>query len=401
VTIGDGQAIGLGEKQQRFYRFAHSEDFSALAVGGKRSAKSHVACLTFADLCAAEPDPRLHIITGASRIVLVEELLPHIMGRLRQLGGRPHFNKGDSMLRCHPHRFFVMPWTNLISHKRFEGFTVHHAFIDEADKVPLSFYRAVLGRLSYEDSKIVLTANPAGPRHWLREEILEGRLDLVLKFLLDDNPSFSEATKARYRRMYPKGTVEYDRFILGRWSATEGLVFPEWPEKLRRPMRVVRCFGGLDYGESSDTCLVRVSHLSDGSYHVEQSFVIPGSKKVSVPASIQAKRIVEWVRLHPIDVLFVDPSAAIRAELRNLDPPFVLRNANNDRPLGRAFLQRLFGTGDLVIDASDETEYLKSQLGEHIWSPTKQDEPLKENDHGIDALRYAMYSYGNRAFRIR
>ena len=46
---------------------------------------------------------------------------------------------------------------------------------------------------------------------------------------MEDNPSLSERVRERYRRLY-SGSF-YDRFILGRWCASEGVVYPMFDPK--------------------------------------------------------------------------------------------------------------------------------------------------------------------------
>ena len=45
-----------------------------------------------------------------------------------------------------------------------------------------------------------------------------------------DNPSLSKRVRQRYERMY--SGAFYDRFVLGKWTAADGLVYPMFtPER--------------------------------------------------------------------------------------------------------------------------------------------------------------------------
>ena len=52
---------------------------------------------------------------------------------------------------------------------------------------------------------------------------------LYLHFTMDDNPSLTQELKNRYKRLY-SGTF-YDRFVLGKWTASEGVIYPMFDEK--------------------------------------------------------------------------------------------------------------------------------------------------------------------------
>ena len=67
---------------------------------------------------------------------------------------------------------------------------------------------------------------PGGPQHWFRQEWIlkaEEHKALHLHFTMEDNPALDEATRARYRSMY--AGVFYQRYILGLWVMSEGLIY--------------------------------------------------------------------------------------------------------------------------------------------------------------------------------
>ena len=47
--------------------------------------------------------------------------------------------------------------------------------------------------------------------------------------MLEDNPTLDRAVIERYHRIYT-GTF-YERFVLGKWTAAEGLVYPMFDEE--------------------------------------------------------------------------------------------------------------------------------------------------------------------------
>ena len=90
-----------------------------------------------------------------------------------------------------------------------------------------SFVKQALARCSVKGSKFWFNCNPENPQHWFyREWILKAKEKkaLYLHFLLSDNPSLSQNIINRYKSLY-SGTF-YSRFILGKWVATEGVVYP-------------------------------------------------------------------------------------------------------------------------------------------------------------------------------
>ena len=51
---------------------------------------------------------------------------------------------------------------------------------------------------------------------------------LYIHFTMKDNPSLTKAVRERYERLY--SGVFYERFILGKWTAASGVVYPMFKE---------------------------------------------------------------------------------------------------------------------------------------------------------------------------
>ena len=82
------------------------------------------------------------------------------------------------------------------------------------------------GPVLRDRAKLWFNCNPEGPQHWFRQEWIlkaEEHKALHLHFTMEDNPALDEATRARYRSMY--AGVFYQRYILGLWVMSEGLIY--------------------------------------------------------------------------------------------------------------------------------------------------------------------------------
>ena len=98
--------------------------------------------------------------------------------------------------------------------------------LDEVALMPRSFVEQACARCSVAGAKLWFSCNPAGPGHWFYREWIckaEERNALHLRFLMEDNPALAPETRARYERAF-QGAF-YRRFVLGEWTAAEGLVY--------------------------------------------------------------------------------------------------------------------------------------------------------------------------------
>lgn len=105
--------------------------------------------------------------------------------------------------------------------------TLSGVMFDEAALLVRSFVEQALARCSVEGSKFWFNCNPEFPKHWFYTEWIQKRKEknaLYLHFTMQDNPSLSKEMIKRYESLY--SGAFYERFVLGKWVAAEGLVYP-------------------------------------------------------------------------------------------------------------------------------------------------------------------------------
>ena len=377
-----------------------AEDGNACFVGSVRSGKSFAASLSFANHSLEQrPGDYMHLVAGRSPTQLKQEVLPHLQDHCRTLGLPSRWNGSERVLYAGGHKFGLFAWSNEKSVDRIMGLTIGNAMVEEAVLVSLDFWRGVQSRLTFDWSRILGTTNPASPAHWLKGEIDDGRTR-EWRFTFTDNPSLKPATIRRFHNLYPRDSVHYRRFVLAQWAASQGLIYKVVPISLLPPRgKVVRTFAGCDFGMTAPTSVVRVEVIDDGierRYWITHSLEIAASREVSVMPSAQAERIAQFHRAHPFEVVYVDPSAALKAELRD-KLPCAVRDARSEVSPGLATVDRLFNAGKLQLRDHTDTKELRGEIAGYVWDPKKQDQPLKEDDHHCDALRYGVHSYDRQA----
>jgi len=102
---------------------------------------------------------------------------------------------------------------------------------------------------------------------------------------------------------------------------------------------------------------------------------------------------------YPIQCFYLDPAAqSFETELKRQRKPVF--QAKNDIIDGVRFVGSLFTQGDLIIckgPSGRDCANLIKEIEGYVWdiSSIKRgiDKPLKQRDHAIDALRYALYSH--------
>jgi PBSX family phage terminase large subunit len=290
------------------------------------------------------------------------------------------------------------------SEEKIRGMTGAGGYVDEATLVPELFWNQLMSRMSVPGAKIFATTNPDNPSHWLRRDYLMSGSQWVrsFKFTIDDNPfldpDFVESQKAMYHGLY------YRRFINGEWVAAEGAVYDMWDRErdvvdILPAIRQWLCIS-VDYGTSNPLHALLLGLGADEKLYVAAEWRYDGRANLAQLTDAQyADKLEAWLASEPVrgwpiiipNYWVVDPSAlSFRTELRNRG--IVQTEAVNKVLDGIRLVSNLMGKGKLKVHRS--CQYLLDEIDGYSWDDRAallgEDKPIKVNDHGADALRYAV-----------
>lgn len=107
----------------------------------------------------------------------------------------------------------------------FRGATAKYLYIDEFPDISEEVFSIFSSRLSMPYSCADMTGNPKDPKHWSEDFIASDKDIYFQRYALYDNPFLTVETIRNIERDY-KGTVYFDRYVLGLPKRAEGLCFP-------------------------------------------------------------------------------------------------------------------------------------------------------------------------------
>ncbi|WP_313525229.1 PBSX family phage terminase large subunit [Anaerotignum sp.] len=112
---------------------------------------------------------------------------------------------------------------------RIRGASIKYCYGDEVVTWHEGVFHMLKSRLDKPYSCFDGTCNPESPNHWFYH-FLQSDADIYLQnYTLDDNPFLSMAFVENLKKEY-RGTVLYDRYILGKWALAEGLIYKEFAD---------------------------------------------------------------------------------------------------------------------------------------------------------------------------
>ena len=226
---------------------------------------------------------------------------------------------------------------------------------------------------------------------------------LYLHFTMEDNLSLSEKIKARYRSMY--AGVFFQRYILGLWRAAEGLIYTmctgrnyytdaECPIALKS---IAQKYITVDYGTTNPCVFLEVWDDGETIWIDREYRWDSRSEEARRSANPQktdaqyADDMAEFMGAEPEDqcMIIVDPSAAsFILELGNRG--FYVKEADNEVLDGIRKVSTLLAMKCLKINR--KCKGLRAEMQSYVWDEKAaqrgEEKPVKQLDHGVDALRY-------------
>ena len=262
---------------------------------------------------------------------------------------------------------------------------------DEVALMPRSFVEQALARCSVEEAKFWFNCNPEHPQHWFYQEwILKAKQKqaLYLHFTMEDNPSLSQKVRKRYHSLY--SGAFYERFVLGKWVAVQGLIYPFMTQdrfcdtpKGAFEEYVVSC----DYGTINPSSFGLWGKQQGIWYRLEEYYYHSRLTGMSRTDEEHYAGLVALIAGRPVTKIVVDPSAASFIAVIQRHGAYLVLPAKNDVVDGIRAVSVALKQGDIRI-CNTCTDTIR-EFGLYRWNDSMhKDMPIKENDHAMDDIRY-------------
>ena len=291
----------------------------------------------------------------------------------------------------HENRFLLFGGKDESSAALIQGVTLAGVLLDETALMPRSFVEQACARCSVSGSRLWFNCNPEGPQHWFYKEWVqraEQRRALRLHFTMADNPALTAKIRARYENAY--SGVFYRRFVLGEWTAAQGLVYDFYDpardaaEAPAGPFSEWRI--SVDYGTANPASF-GLWGRKDGVWYRGEEYYYDSRRMGRQKTDAEyAEDLTALAGGRNIRRVIVDPSAASFIEaLRRKG--FRVSRANNDVADGVRVTADLLKRRKLVL-CRNCRDCLR-EMALYCWEERDgRDVPRKENDHAMDDLRY-------------
>lgn len=188
-----------------------------------------------------------------------------------------------------------------------------------------------------------------------------------------------------------KKELEENRFeqeYMGNFRKAEGLVFKSFDRTKHvteeSPTSIADTIAGIDWGYTNPAASYRIRIDADKGYWIDSEYYKTGQT---------TEAIVEAVKLMNPSKVYADPAEPDRCEIAK-KLGLNVREVSKDIEAGIDVMQELFKQNRIHI--SQDCKNLIYELETYHYPETKQGQneketPVKDTDHAIDCIRYAIY----------
>lgn len=386
----------LTPKQAEFIRNANHR--WNVACGAVRSGKSYVqiSYLIPSRLLERQDLRGLKVFLGATRANIERNILQP----LRDIYGDSVATEINSrnFAKVLGVKVYCIGADNVRQVAKLRGSEIAYCAVDEGTDVNEEVFNMLKSRLSLPWSCCDITTNPASPNHWFKHflDSAENGVDIYRQdYTLYDNPflpaSYVHSLEAEYA-----GSVWFDRYVMGKWTLAEGLVYPDYQmclyeEDFEDPAEEY-CIS-LDYGTSNPFAAL-LWERRKGVWYASHEFGYSGrSTGVQLTDGQYLDRLKSQLLCfvpeeHQTNIrVIVDPSAASFVALLRQDGVFTVSKADNDVISGIREVNSCIHNGLIKVHRRNK-EWLNEAQSYRWDDQSAEDKVLKEFDHFMDAMRY-------------
>ena len=366
-----------------------------VACGAVRSGKSYcqISYCIPARLTERKGLRGLRVILGATRANIERNILQP----MRDIYGDAVASSINSQnfAKILGEKVYCIGADNVRQVSKIRGSEIAYCAIDEATDINEEVFEMLKSRLSLPWSCCDATTNPAYPSHYFKQflDSAEHGVDIYCQnYTIYDNPFLPPDYVAALETEYA-GTVWYDRYILGKWTLAEGLIYPSYTEIIQPTpsMEPTRRVLSVDYGTQN-----AFSAGLWGEYGVtwwrEREYYYSGRDKgIQKTDEEYAQDLDKFTDGIGSDFaklpVVIDPSAASFIALLRKRGKYRVIPADNSVADGIRETATAMHNGRIKVDPCCRNWL--SEVQGYVWDDSAaEDRPVKVNDHAMDDMRY-------------
>ena len=297
--------------------------------------------------------------------------------------------KGTSLLR-------LAGWEAVKNRDKGRGVENDLVVLDEAAFFPMfkeKFEKVIEPTLLTSKGRLIVTSTPNGFNHFY-ELFMRARDDdewFVSHCTSYDNPfnDPEELEKLKAKKEPDAFAQEY----MADFRRVQGLVYKSFDHERHITDKVVEGYdiatsvGAVDFGFTNPSAMITIVKCRDNHFYIYDEYYETGKVQDELIQVMQSRKLEAW---------YPDPAEPDRIEMMRR-AGLTVKEVSKDIKAGVNTVQQLFRENRLHIH--QDCKNLIFELNNYRWREqgtssidmNEPELPIKENDHLLDALRYALH----------
>ena len=361
-----------------------------LNEGGARSSKSYSLCQLFIERFFSERNKSFLICrkTFPSLRVSVYKMFIEL---LYKYGVHDKVDINKTFYECRYNDNYLL-FASIDEPMKIQSTEFNYIWMEEAEEFTFDDYVTLKTRLSSGQdegkiNQIFLSYNPRKRNGYINKKVKFEKDVEIIKSSYLNNKYLDENYRKMLIDLKDTSPEHYNFFTLGEYNAGEGIIYKNIKLVQEFPVtNFEETIYGLDFGFNCPTALIRID-IKDKVYYVTE--LLYERQLTNSDLIMKLKELVKSEE----DVIYCDTAEPARIK-EIYRAGFNAKEANKDVYAGMDFVKssQIYSTyaNTNFITELEEYSYRKDRQGNLF------DSPEKENDHLMDALRYAIYTHSKR-----
>jgi len=231
--------------------------------------------------------------------------------------------------------------------------------------------------------KTIIDYNPVDEFSWIYDKILKrDDCKFIQSSYLDNYDFLTKEMIKEIERLRVEDENYWQIFGLGNIAQTKNIIYNKFANTDKEPSGEI--IYGLDFGYNNPTALVRVSKNNDQLY----------VKELLYETKLTNSDLIEYLNKlikNKTDYIYADSAEPQRIQEIH-QAGFNIWPSDKNVKAGIDFCKRFF------FNIYKDSTNLQKEIKSYKWKEDKNgiilEEPVKYNDHLLDALRYTVFTHG-------
>ncbi|MDO4618447.1 MAG: PBSX family phage terminase large subunit [Clostridia bacterium] len=375
----------MSKKQRAFWQNANHR--WNIKEGATRSGKTYLDYYLIAKRIIKSRGEGLLVLIGNTSGTLER----NILSPMREIWGEGQVGtiKNNGKLELFGKNCFALGADKANQKEKLQGMGIEYCYGDEITTWNKEVFEMLKSRLDKPHSIFDGTCNPEGPSHWFLE-FLQSDADVFRQsYTIYDNPFLTPEFVKNLEKEY-EGTVYFDRYILGKWTRAEGLVYPMFSKEKHTFSKIPDkgdMYISIDYGTINPTSMGLWCVKDATAYRIGEYYHDSRKSGKQLTDSEYYEKLKKLADGRNIRYVVIDPSAASFITLIRQKGEFTVIKAKNNVTDGIRYTAGLINAGRVLIHKSCRDTL--REFGMYSWDDKSSgDTVIKENDHAMDEVRY-------------